>query len=59
MPTFDEIVQAVLGRPPDQPRTGFVVDRVARQAKLQADALVIDDPGPHDVPRPPQGRLSR
>jgi hypothetical protein len=61
-----EIIAAIVGppgKPPDQPKSGFVVDRVARQAKLQADARLIYKPWsprisrpiPQATPPPPRG----
>lgn len=43
--SFDpaSIIAAILGKPPDQPPS-LVVDRVKRQAKLQADARLMYKP---------------
>jgi hypothetical protein len=61
-----EIIALIVGppgRPPDQPRTGLVVDRVKRAAKMQADARIlyrpwsprISRPIPQATPPPPRG----
>jgi len=45
------------GKPPDQPRTGFVVDRVARQGAMERQARVLYRPWnpvrPQPAPGPP------
>ena len=60
-PTAEEVIQAILGRPPDQPPS-LVVDRVKRAAKLQADARLMYKPWsprratPAPGPPPPVNR---
>lgn len=63
--SFDasEIIALIVGppgKPPDQPRTGFVVDRVKRAAKLQAEARILYRPYRNiratPAPGPPEPR---
>lgn len=61
-----EIIRLIIGppgKPPAQPRTGFVPDTARRQAKLQADARLIYRPWspcratPAPGPPPPMPRV--
>ena len=61
-PTAEEVIQAILGKPPDQPPS-LVVDRVKRQARLAEQARILYRPWtprratPAPGPPPPVNRV--